>query len=249
MHASASPADHPPVRLSPGLDRAAIAARLRAAGRVHIDGILVPEAAARLHRCLKEEVAWNTIFNDGDEKIHALHATQVAAMTPQQQAALGEHILSGARKGFQFVFHNYPVWDLYQKKLGPDLYVNRVLEFLNGEEFLDFVREVSGIPEIGMADCQATLYKPHHFLTRHDDLGRPDQKRRLAYVLNMTPAWRPEWGGMLEFLDEAGNVTEGFIPSFNALNMFVVPTPHLVSYVTPFASGGRYSMTGWLREK
>lgn len=242
----------PPIRLHPNLERpearAAIAERLRQHGRAHIPGILDPAAAQRLHRCLVSEVPWNVIFNEGD-KVHALAPQQYAALTPDKQAWLANLIRTSARQGFQYIYCNYPVWDLYQRDPNQPLYVFRLLEFLNSEPFLDFVREISGVPTIAMADSQVTLFKPHHFLTGHTDLGTSAQKRKLAYVLNLTPEWRTEWGGILEFTDPAGNVLEGFIPSFNALNLFHVPTPHHVSYVTPFAGAGRYSMTGWLRER
>ena len=44
-------------------------------------------------------------------------------------------------------------------------------------------------------------------------------------------------------VSEDGNVEGGFVPTFNALNMFEVPQDHAVSYVAPFAPGIRYSIT------
>jgi SM-20-related protein len=65
--------------------------------------------------------------------------------------------------------------------------------------------------------------------------------------LNLTHQWRADWGGILNFLDADGHVAEGYVPAFNALNLFRVPQRHNVSYVAPFAMNGRYSITGWLR--
>jgi hypothetical protein len=61
--------------------------------------------------------------------------------------------------------------------------------------------------------------------------------------------WHADWGGHLQFLDADGHLAEGYTPAFNALNLLRVPQPHSVSYVTPLASGARYSITGWLRER
>ena len=97
--------------------------------------------------------------------------------------------------------------------------------------------------EIARADAQATCYRPGHFLTRHDDYI---DGRLVAYVLNFTPAWNPDWGGMLLFTDERGHVEEGYVPAWNALNFLKVPQTHAVSLVAPFAGGLRYSITGWL---
>jgi Rps23 Pro-64 3,4-dihydroxylase Tpa1-like proline 4-hydroxylase len=51
----------------------------------------------------------------------------------------------------------------------------------------------------------------------------------------------------LQFIGEDGHITEGYVPRFNALNLLRVPQKHCVSFVTPAATGGRYSVTGWLR--
>jgi Rps23 Pro-64 3,4-dihydroxylase Tpa1-like proline 4-hydroxylase len=118
------------------------------------------------------------------------------------------------------------------------------VEFLNGPEFLNLIREITGIPQIAWADGQATLYRPGDFLTVHDDDAR-HAKRLVAYVLNLTPVWRSDLGGVLQFIDDAGNIAEGYVPAFNVLNIFRVPAHHAVSAVTPFG-GERYAITGWL---
>ena len=66
-------------------------------------------------------------------------------------------------------------------------------------------------------------------------------------MLNVSPVWRAEWGGLLMFLDEAGDVTETFTPAAGTLNVFRVPQSHAVSMVAPFAAAPRYSITGWWR--
>jgi len=66
-------------------------------------------------------------------------------------------------------------------------------------------------------------------------------------VLNLTPDWRPDWGGLLQFFDKRGDVFRAFTPRFNVLNLFRVPQPHNVSWVTPLAGAPRYAVTGWMR--
>jgi SM-20-related protein len=61
----------------------------------------------------------------------------------------------------------------------------------------------------------------------------------------MTPIWRPDLGGVLAFIDDSGNIAEGYVPAFNVLNVFRVPARHAVTAVTPFG-GLRYAITGWL---
>jgi SM-20-related protein len=49
---------------------------------------------------------------------------------------------------------------------------------------------------------------------------------RVAYVLNLTREWQPQWGGYLLFHDEDGDVIAGYKPRFDALNLFAVPQAH-----------------------
>ncbi|HEY5288971.1 MAG TPA: 2OG-Fe(II) oxygenase family protein, partial [Caulobacteraceae bacterium] len=84
-------------------------------------------------------------------------------------------------------------------------------------------------------------YKPLDFLTVHDD---GHVKRRIAYVLNMTPKWKPDWGGALQFYDRDDHIEEGYLPTFNALNIFRVPRRHSVTQVASFG-GLRFSVSGW----
>jgi Rps23 Pro-64 3,4-dihydroxylase Tpa1-like proline 4-hydroxylase len=119
----------------------------------------------------------------------------------------------------------------------------KLVAFLASPEFLAFIREVTGVEAIAWPNADATLYGPFDFLTLHDD-KHTEFDRLVAYVLNMTPMWRPDWGGALQFFDAHGQIEEGYMPTFNALNLFRVPKLHSVSLVAPFG-GARYSVTGW----
>ena len=137
--------------------------------------------------------------------------------------------------------------DAVEQKSNPDVELNSFLDFVNSDEMLDFVRTITQMKEIKFADCQATLYRPGHFLRAHND-DIEHAGRLLAYTFNFTPHWDTDYGGILQFLDEEGDVDEGYSPKFNALNLFKIPTRHCVSYVTPFAAVGRYSLIGWFRK-
>ena len=129
---------------------------------------------------------------------------------------------------------------------GRALPVDRLLEGLNSEPALEMWRAITGVPEVAFVDGQATRYLPGHFLTRHDD-DVEGKNRVAAYVLNLCPRWRPEWGGLLLFHDGEGDIARGLTPRFNALNLFAVPQLHSVSMVTRSAPFRRYAVTGWLR--
>jgi Rps23 Pro-64 3,4-dihydroxylase Tpa1-like proline 4-hydroxylase len=66
-------------------------------------------------------------------------------------------------------------------------------------------------------------------------------------VLNLSPRWKIEWGGLLMFHGDDGHVAEAFLPNFNSLNLLKVPALHSVSQVSLFAGDDRLAITGWLR--
>jgi SM-20-related protein len=236
----------PAIGLAKPLDRKLIASVYARAGRIHIRPIFSHASAEAIHRCLATEIPWQLHLNDGDRPIN-LAAAQFEELPAADRTRFLQSVYAAAGQRFQYLFNSFPVSDIHERGEHHALYVMRLYEFLNSNEFLTFAREVTGVPSIALADAQATLYRPGHFLTHHDDLIK-DKKRVAAYVLSFTPRWVSDWGGILQFIAEDGHIAEGYTPTFNALNLFKVPQLHAVSYVAPFAQAGRLSVTGWLRE-
>lgn len=236
----------PEVRLNDRLDAGLIRALYARAGRVHVRPFLSDECALATYRCLESQVAWQVSLNDGGRHVNLSDAGFLALpMEQRRQLEAGIHACAGRR--FQYLYNSYPISDIYERGEARDLYLMRVHEFLNSREFLGFARTVTGVATIALADSQATRYRHGHFLTQHDDLIA-EKKRVAAYVLNFTPRWRADWGGILQFIAEDGHVAEGYAPAFNAINIFRVPQWHSVSYVAPYAQASRYCIAGWLRE-
>lgn len=227
------------------IEASAHEAAIRYKRRIHISNFLVAERAQSLWKSLEALPRWNTVTRAGDRHLD-LDAAGLETLTPADQIRFQEAVSDQARRGFQYLFDNYPVYDAYYsgRIVSDDL--KALFEFLNCEAVLDFVREVTGIDDIAYADAQATRYRAGHFLTEHDD-DVAGKNRCAAFVLNLTPDWKADWGGLLMFIGEDGHVEEAYTPKFNALNLFTVPQRHCVSMVTPFAARPRYSVTGWFR--
>jgi hypothetical protein len=194
MH-NPDPVADEPIRFNAALDVEAAARTFAQRGRVRIADVLDPLSAARLHRCLLEDVPWRLTYNEGEKSVF-LDAAALQELGERKQHELLQRLVS---------------------------------------------RE-----SLLKVNAQATLYRPGHFLSLHDDSAHPEQHRRVAYVLYMTRGWRADWGGQLQFLDAQGDVEEVWMPRFNSLGLFLVPTPHVVSYVAPFATQPRHAITGWL---
>jgi len=82
-------------------------------------------------------------------------------------------ILSRAQDGFQYLFRSYPMVAAYLKGEDPDLFLHYVFEWLNDSRTLEVLRRITGIDTLVKVNAQATLYRPGHFLTGHDDSGLP----------------------------------------------------------------------------
>lgn len=220
--------------------------RFQQHGRAHIPDLLTTTSAQALFNVLSDHTPWQLALNAGSRH-RDLPAAQLALMPPAHRQLVSDAMTEQARHGFQYCYENHPIHDIYEAG-HRDHPLLRLHEFLNGAAFLDCVRTVTGLRDIAFADSQATRFSSGHFLTSHDD-DVAGKRRLAAYVLSMTPQWRTDWGGILQFIDADGHVSAGIAPRFNALNIFKVPQLHSVSFVTPSAPCSRYSITGWLRAR
>lgn len=227
------------------IEASAHEAAVRYRRRAHIPNFLPRAQAAALQQSLIALARWNTVTRSGERHLD-LDASGLEKLSLQDQGRFQNAVCDQAKRGFQYLFDNYPVYDAYFAGTIVDAELKSLFEFLNSDEVLAFVREVTGIDEISYADAQATRYRPGHFLTEHDD-NVAGKNRCAAFVLNLTSEWKPDWGGLLMFVGPDGHIEEAYTPTFNALNLFTVPQRHCVSMVTPFAGAPRYSVTGWFR--
>lgn len=224
----------------------AAARRLTATGRTRVPGLL-GEGSERLHALLAEPAHdWSrAIRNPFDIDVPA--AAFDAQSDADRQAAMAR-IHAEATDGFHFIYDRLLIRRRGAGAEQTPALLSAASDLFNSEGFLSFARRLTGDDRIVFADGQATRYLPGHFLNRHTDANEASG-RLYAYVLNLTPRWRAEWGGQLQFLDADGEVTESLIPVFDALNVFRVPQSHAVSVVAPFAGAPRYSITGWWRSQ
>lgn len=231
------------LRLSPALDVPALCEAFAARRRLHIPGVLDPRSAEAVVAAMEAFDGWKVSVSAGGE-FFELPLKARRAAEPGKQAWIDAARVDGADARMQYVFDTRRL-DMEPDDAPRDA-VSEVLDFLNGPDFLGFVRAVTGDDRIDFADAQATRYRPGHVLTGHDDAAE-GKNRLYAYVLNLTRDWRADWGGVLAFEGADGHIEEGFAPAFNALNIFAVPMRHAVTQVASFAPRDRLSITGWLR--
>ena len=217
---------------------------LKKKGRLQLENFFTEETAKYLYKLLVENQHWYLAYNEGNN-FYESSMEQLSALEPGQRQIFMNNVYSRATNKFQYVFKQYYITQALELNEQPGHPMHQMHEFMNSIETLDFMRKLTGESAISKADSYATQYMPGHFLTVHDDL-HDKHDRVAAYVISMTKNWNKNWGGHLAFFDEVGNVEEAFIPSFNTLNIFLIPQSHAVQMVTPFAGENRTSYLGWL---
>lgn len=227
--------------ISNDLDVAHWAQRLAAQGRVQIPAFLQTTAANALEAELSSLVPWQLA-----ERSTGTSRTTARGEYPDE-AAYADLLAQGyARAGqeYQFAYDSYMLVRAAKEGWEPGLLVHRLLPFFNDTQFLGFIRALSGDPGLQRVSAQCTRYRPGQYLMPHNDMNI-DEGRRYAFVINLGRAWRPDWGGQLQFLDADGLVLETFLPRWNSLSLFRVPQMHQVTLVAPWAASPRYAITGW----
>lgn len=232
--------------LNPNLDRQELAWEFERDGRLRITEVLEPDIAERIHAALGNDVPWEFIYHlDGQHVIST--AERMRSMPLEQQKAVTGKVMAAAAEGVGFIYCGYMMQRRKETSGNDNLdFLHSVFDYLNGDEMLDFVREITGRDDIRSADGQYTRYTAGQFLTRHRDDETADQ-RRLAYIFSFSRGWHPDWGGLLQFYEDDGTPREAWAPRFNTLSLFDIRHVHSVTFVTPFAGAPRLSLTGWFR--
>jgi Rps23 Pro-64 3,4-dihydroxylase Tpa1-like proline 4-hydroxylase len=229
--------------LNPALDLDALARVYRAKNRIQIRDVLQPQPAEDLHQILMHQTPWKLVYHENGQTT-VLSPEEMQRLSSQDRAQRIQNVYTKARDNFGFIYQAFLMAENYQEKNYPGHPLHAVFEFINSAPFVEMVKKVSGIDTIRGADGQATLYVPGHFLNTHSDkiLGH---NRRVAYVLNMSRDWNPDWGGLLQFYDDERSVEQVIVPRFNSLSLFTVPQEHAVTAIAPYAPAGRFAITGW----
>ncbi|HET7845340.1 MAG TPA: 2OG-Fe(II) oxygenase family protein, partial [Xanthomonadales bacterium] len=214
-------------------------------GRTQVDDYLQPEAADALHACLARDVPWTLAYRDAPAEPKVLDHATWTKLDAAGRRAVYERCYELAKTDYAFAYESYMMVRAYKEGRDPGLLLHRILEFFNSPDYLAFARALTDNRDIRRMNAQATCYRAGQFLKQHNDFDA-DEGRQFAYVLNLTRDWHPDWGGLLQFMDETGRVVDTLMPRFNTLSIFKVPAHHCVTLVAPWAHGDRYAITGWM---
>lgn len=231
--------------LNPNLDVNELAAEFDRDERIRISDILDPDVAERIAHNCEHHVPFEYIYHLDGQNLVAT-PDEMKSMDPAEQKQIMEKVMAAAADGIGFLYCGYMMGRATDTDDENLRFLHSVFEYLNSEEMLSFISQVSGRDDLKSADGQFTRYSAGQFLTRHaDDVTA--EGRRLAYVFSFCQDWHPDWGGLLQFYEKSGTPRDAWTPGFNTLSLFDVRHIHSVTYVTPFARNPRLSLTGWFR--
>ncbi|NVJ99691.1 MAG: 2OG-Fe(II) oxygenase [Alphaproteobacteria bacterium] len=226
-------------------DPAELGKTLREKGRLQIRNFFPDDVAESLYELIAQNQTWFVAYNIGNEYFE-VPVEDLIKLDPQQRQQFLNPIMTGAQKGFQYFFQQYYMTEAIENGREQGHPLHQMHDYVNSDDFLGFMRTLTGADDINRSDSFASRYLQGNFLTLHDDT-HANETRVAAYTISMTKNWNPDWGGNTVFYDDEGNIVEGYKPAFNTLNIFMIPQKHAVQHVAPFAAAPRLSYLGWLK--
>ncbi len=235
---------------NPRLDADAVRRALADEGVAVVRNFLAPALARQILEALETSTPWD-LAHSADGQGRLITADQLARMSGAEVEQAIAPALSGSPTkasgpSFSFVYDTCIVIDPNLVEVYPEIFLYRLADALNQPGFLEQMRRLTGSADSRRLSVMAARYRAGHFLTLHDDIHETE-RRDVAYVLNLTKDWRPEWGGLLHIVGEdRKTVLKTVTPEFNTMVLMRPPTWHFVSQVASYAPAPRYTVTGWM---
>lgn len=228
-------------RLNHGLDIEAWTPEYAKDMRCRVTNILDPESARTMTRTILENAEFKQA-HISENQYREISKEEFSKLDIAKRQALVREVYTLAREGIGFWYGRQ---GLNKGITGP---LEEIRQWLGSEETLDAVRKVTGIASLTPPSAQITSFAPGDFLTRHKD-DVTAEKRKVAFVLNLTENWHPDWGGLLQFFRDSGETRDSWSPVFNSLCLFDVKHVHSVTCIAPFSPKVRLAISGWFHEK
>jgi len=205
--------------------------------RLKISSFLTPEFLQTLSKQIITEKIWKLASGIDVNKYEK-------DVTPQNEKANAMQIKNVANAfgegRFSYIF--------YRGFPGKNMSICEftIRKVLGSPEFIEFLNCITGLGLTQLTTLFLSKYKSGNFLSPHSDKGNG----KLAFVLNLTMGWKPQYGGNLHFMnDERTEIIETVCPEYNSFYIFHVPSekgiPHFVGHVSPGIKIVRYAITGW----
>ncbi len=208
--------------------------------KVKVENLFTLENAQAINQAVQSIRDYHLVFHVGDEH-KAVLESELRKHDDETRLKLQTEIHQNASRGIGFLYGRHRFDNTHSNSV-----LRNTIEWLNSEETINWVKEVTGFQDITHADANITRFARGEFLTRHNDVV-PNETRRVAFVINLSSQWHADWGGLLQFFEADGTSKQSWTPTFNSLSLFNVSEIHSVTCIAPFAPALRLSISGWFR--
>lgn len=161
--------------------------------------------------------------------------------TKQNQYFINRANNAFSNNDFSYNFHR----TMYNKPAEMSIIELKLRQLLSSSDFVNLIKSITNVDVTKLNTMFLAKYNSGHFLSPHSDKGNG----KIAFVINLTRNWKPQYGGNLHFLNNTRDeVIKVITPKFNSIVLFYVPPegiPHFVSHVSPFVKQNRFTITGW----
>ena len=233
--------------INPNLDLDKLRKKFKKEGYIVIDNYLKDEVAEDLYKFFNYEMPsewWSiaTYPSENDDNVNYLKKISSNDIFITQARQVAEK--SFGEGHFSYSFHR--TLDNHYEKCGCT--ECKIREFLNEKDSHDLISKITDLKITGSNEVFAACYLPGYFLSPHQD----HPNGIVGFVLHLTKDWKPQYGGLLHFLNDEGDVVENVeTPKFNSMTLFLLPENkgklHFVSHVNPGCPEIRVSLTGWYK--
>ena len=206
-----------------------------------IENFLVNDFAERLYYYIKKLPPQKWFYSCG------IRNTKYEGRITQKNKKRNADNVREANRSFsknEFSFNLKRTMDNKKREICKYEYILR--RTLSSRFFLSMISYFTNLNLTSLNQMFLSKYNSGSFLSPHSDIGNG----RIAFVLNLTKNWKPQYGGVLHFLNKSrSKIIDSYVPSFNNLIIFYIPPegiPHYVSHVAPGVKNNRYAITGWL---
>jgi Rps23 Pro-64 3,4-dihydroxylase Tpa1-like proline 4-hydroxylase len=230
------------ITLNKNLDTKQLAKAYKGKKRLQIPDFLEASEADQLYEVLTLKTPWQITYNDGKKAIW-IDVKEMENKIGRRIREMTNLIFGNATKGdFQYIRYARLLKENQTGMRPLDPVLVEIYDFLNGKDVSGFIKAVTG-KSIKEADAEAHWYNNDNFQTVGDGVHL-SAKASIGFTLNLAKNWRADWGGITLFTGQDQHIAEVFIPKFNSLEIFEIPTNHFISMVTHYAGDFRISIAG-----
>lgn len=130
------------------------------------------------------------------------------------------------------------------------LFYMKFQKFFFDARFAQYMRLVTGLDLVAPTTFVVNTLSVGDFIASHNDVHRDRHHRRIAFILYLTPGWKPEFGGALHTTGHGGDESV-FEVEYNSFAFFDV-MGHRTHEVKPVLEAAaprrRTSFNGWWSE-